>query len=115
MPARIEQIDHTADVGLRIVATTPADAFSALAEGMVDFMVERAGLEAAARRPVTVRGNGWEDLIVRWLEEILYLYESEGFVAPTVQLPNGAPTSRESCSVRPSIRHITSWASRSKP
>lgn len=86
MPARVEQIDHTADVGLRVVGATPADTFAALAEGMVDFMVDRAGIEPAERRTVAVRGDGWEDLLVRWLEEILYLYESEGFVPQSVRV-----------------------------
>jgi SHS2 domain-containing protein len=79
-PPRVEAIDHTADVGLRVWAATSAEAFAAVAEAMFDIMVEREGIEDAHRWQVAVDADDWEDLLIAWLEELLYLYETERMV-----------------------------------
>ena len=85
-PAQIEFLDHTADIGVRVRAATPTQAFVATAEAMFDFMVERGQVSAIHRWPVQVEANGWEDLLVTWLEELLYLYEMERIVPSAIQV-----------------------------
>jgi SHS2 domain-containing protein len=77
---RVRSIDHTADVGLQVEADGPAAAFAAVAEAMIGIMVTRSQIEPRESWSVGVEAAGWEDLLVTWLEEILYLFEMEGRV-----------------------------------
>jgi protein archease len=71
-------VDHTAEVELEIEAATElealADALAALAELLG---VEGAGEE---RRTVRVEAPDRPALLAAWLEELVFLAESEGFV-----------------------------------
>lgn len=77
-------LDHTADVGFQVTAPTAAEAFIAAAEGMFDVMVDRHGVPAVETWPVEVKAEGWPELLVAWLEELLWLYESEGMLPHSV-------------------------------
>jgi len=88
----VEPIDHTADVGVRVRAPSPAEAFACVAAAMFDFMVEREGVAPERRWSVRLEAEGWEDLLVAWLEELLYRYESEGVVPRTFHISEIAST-----------------------
>ena len=70
-------VDHTAEVELEIRAPTErevfADAVAALAELLA---VERQGTE---ERRIAVNAPDRPALLVAWLEELVFLAESEGF------------------------------------
>lgn len=74
----IELIDHTADVGLDVRAADGPAAYAAVAEGMFDILLDRSRVEPAESWEVQVDGADSGELLVTWLEELLYLYESEG-------------------------------------
>ena len=80
MGAHVEQLDHTADIGLRIEADSAAEAFEAAAAATFDVLVDRERVEERETRELSLRADGWEDLLVSWLEELLYWYEGERFV-----------------------------------
>lgn len=88
---RVESLDHTADIGLRVVAPSAAAAFAAIAEGMFDAMVDRTQIEEVETRHVQVEAESWEDLTVVWLEELLYLYETDLFVPQTCHVQAISP------------------------
>lgn len=90
-PAEIEQIDHTADIGVVVRAATPKDAFIAVAGAMLDYMVERDQVPEAQERTLEITADCWEDLLVTWLEELLYLFESERFVPKRIELAELTP------------------------
>lgn len=72
-------LEHTADMGLAATGETLGDLFQAAARGL------RAILTADRPRPserwemVTVTGEDAEELLVNWLNEILYRIEVQGF------------------------------------
>lgn len=72
-------VDHTAEVELEIEAATErevfADALAALAE-----LLETGHEGEPAERAVRVRAGDRATLLAEWLEELVYLAESEGFV-----------------------------------
>jgi SHS2 domain-containing protein len=76
----IEILEHTADIGLRVTASTPEAAFIAAAEGMFDIMVNREGIGSSETLAVNAEADAYDILLVAWLEELLYHYEIEGFV-----------------------------------
>jgi SHS2 domain-containing protein len=74
--ATVEMIDHTADVGIAVRGDNPADAFVTAATAMFDIMVpNRSAVEARHTWDIIVDAADYEDLLVTWLEELLYHYE----------------------------------------
>ncbi|HPI93074.1 MAG TPA: archease [Deltaproteobacteria bacterium] len=71
-------IDHTADTGMRVSSPTVEGLFVEAALALCDIMgaLTPGKGETAV---VQVEGVDREDLLVRWLQEILYLVEVKGF------------------------------------
>jgi len=78
-------VDHTAELELAIEAASErdvlADALAALAELLG---VGGGGAQAAARRSLSVHATDRPALLAAWLEELVFLAESQGFVATRV-------------------------------
>lgn len=81
MPERptYTEIDHTADVGFELEAPDLPSAFERAAAAMFDMMSDLDGVESGWRRDVRVVGRHGdrENLLIRWLTELLFLHESE--------------------------------------
>jgi len=71
-------IDHTADMGIRVSAPSLEGLFEEAAYALADIMGARCG-EALQEVVVDSQGIDRVDLLVRWLQEILYLIEVKGF------------------------------------
>lgn len=84
--ARVEVLDHTADIGLRVTAAAPAEVFTAAAEAMADIIVSRVEIGERSSWEIEVSATGWPDLLVAWLEEVLYRYEVEGLTPVRVEI-----------------------------
>ncbi len=76
-----EQIDHTADLAIRIYGEDPQDLFQNAARALLDLMIAGAAATVSARKEIVIEGEDLADLMVRWLGEVLYLLEGEGMVA----------------------------------
>lgn len=79
-------LDHPADLGIEAHGKTPAEAFEQAALGLVSIIADASTVEARDCRNVTLHGSDLEHLLVRWLEEILYLYDGEHFLAGRFQI-----------------------------
>jgi SHS2 domain-containing protein len=76
MTAGFELLEHTADVGIRAFGSDVAEAFEQAARGLAELM--GVGVPGPGeRRLVRVEGEDEEDLLVGFLNELLYLHESE--------------------------------------
>lgn len=79
MTQRFEILEHTADIGLQVRASTREELYEAMGEGL-------ATLQGAwfpddgTERPVTVEAPDREALLVSWLDELLFLHETEDAV-----------------------------------
>lgn len=78
--AGFETIDHTADVALRVWAPSLEELFAEAARGLVALLTDADTVVARQRCPLTVEGIDLEELLVAWLNEILYRFESEGLL-----------------------------------
>jgi SHS2 domain-containing protein len=76
MEKRYEQIEHTADLAARIYAEDLPGLFENAAFAMFD-MIGKVPKNIPGKQncPVEVDGVDREDLIVNWLNELLYLFE----------------------------------------
>jgi SHS2 domain-containing protein len=75
-----EIIDHTADIGLRVIAPTLSKLFAKAAYGLFDLMVDLGTVQDHRRESVSARADDVEGLLQSWLSELLYLYETEHIV-----------------------------------
>jgi len=80
-PRGFEPVDHTADIGLRAWGPTLEDLFAQAAFGMTDLLVDSGRIRQREERRVAVPAGDLEEVLVGWLQEILYLHEVGRFVA----------------------------------
>jgi len=72
-----ELIDHTADFGIRFFGTDAADLFRNGALALTDLMTDARLVKSTHACHVQVSGADWQDLMVNWLRELLYLWAGE--------------------------------------
>lgn len=85
-------LDHTADMGIVVRAPDREALFRDAARVMLQLLWKGPGPSPASRRMrLTVEGDDWEDLMVRWLSEILYLLEGEHRVVTVVEVRTPVP------------------------
>ena len=77
--ADYEILEHTADIGFRATASTPAELFRNAALAMMAIAVDPATLSGNQEKNVDVSGDGYPDLLVNWLSEVLYFFDSDEF------------------------------------
>ena len=73
-------VDHTADVAASVSAATLPQLFSNASCALADLICARRSVRPARRIRIAVQGDGPEDLLVRWLSELLFQHESRGWV-----------------------------------
>jgi SHS2 domain-containing protein len=86
MTPRFEQLEHTADLALRIYGRDLRELFANAAYAMFSQLAEITRLGHTIERIVRVQGTDCESLLVNWLNELLYLHETEGEVYSAVRI-----------------------------
>ncbi len=76
-PYRYQEINHTADRALRVWGRELSDLFVGAARGMTGLMADLDGLAATEQREVRLDAWDRESLLVSWLNELLFLTETE--------------------------------------
>ncbi len=87
--------EHTADRALRVRGRELADLLVGAARGMFDLMGDTEGVEPQAWRTIRLEAGDREELLVDWLNELLYLAEQEGLLFTEFyieSLTDAAPT-----------------------
>ena len=81
-----EVVEHTADIGVRAYGRSREELFIHMAEGMFSLIVPPA--EVHPRRDVVVRpeAEGDDRLLVAWLRELLYLFDTQHFLANSFRI-----------------------------
>jgi len=89
-------IDHAADMGIIVQAADIKDLFMRAAYAMTDIMAEGDIEGKRVRRELTVEGEDHPDLMVRWLGEVLYLFEAEKLIVRDIEITSVSETELES-------------------
>jgi SHS2 domain-containing protein len=74
-----EIVEHTADVGFRAWGPAAADLFAGSAQALMTIAADTSAIAGSAQYPVEAAGHDYESLMVNWLEEILYLFDTGQF------------------------------------
>jgi len=81
-----EQIEHTADLALRIYGRDLHELLANAAYAMFSQLADLQRIALSVRREVEVEGTDYESLLVNWLNELLYLHETRGEVYSTFDI-----------------------------
>ena len=80
MSASFTILEHTADIGFRAWGATAEELFESSARAMMAIAAEDCQIQTREERFVEITGEDYESLLVNWLSEVLYLFDSEEFV-----------------------------------
>ena len=76
-----EIIDHTADIGIKVEGSSLEELFVSAAEATFDLLVEsRRPFIPAIDVPVVIEAPAVDQLLVRWLQELLFVFEKRRLV-----------------------------------
>jgi SHS2 domain-containing protein len=78
-------LDHTADAKFQAYGRTLEEAYSHAALALASLMWNPAGVELRLDHQVHVQGRDLEQLLVRFLGEVIYLFEARSFLAAAVE------------------------------
>jgi len=73
-------LEHPADIGIEAQGATVKELFSNAARGMFTIMLGAYGTEKCLSFTVERKGRDRENLLVLWLNELLFLFETKAFV-----------------------------------
>lgn len=108
-------IDHEADIGLEIYGKTLEELFINAAYGVFQFIVDAKNKDAEKGKRIDIEGNG--ELLINFLNELLYLWDTEGFIPKEFSLKidknrltgtvAGCVFDPERCSIKQEVKAVT--------
>ena len=76
-----EIIDHTADIGIRVEGGSLEELFLRAAEALIDLTVrQKRQFIPSIEVPIAIDAPNVEQLFVRWLSELLFIFETRKLV-----------------------------------
>ena len=79
-------LEHTADIGLHVFGKTPKDLFENAAAGMFSILTDTRKVSEKTQMLLSVDGHDREDLMVRWLSELLFLCDTRLLLFRTFEI-----------------------------
>jgi len=79
-------LDHTADLGINVRGEGLKDLFETAAKALMHLMIGGESQGKTSDMNITVSGQDLPDLLVRWLGEILYLFDGEDLVVTSIHI-----------------------------
>lgn len=92
MSEPFEILDHTADTGFRAWGSTVAELFENAARAMLALSADTSAVEEREEKSIELKSENYESLLVDWLSEILYLFDSDAFAPKSFRVNEITPT-----------------------
>jgi SHS2 domain-containing protein len=92
-PDIYEPLSHTGDLGMLAYGRDLPELFAHAAWAMFDLMSDATTIQAQQAFTVHVTATDLEDLMVQWLSELLYLYDTQRLLCCTFTFTTLEPTS----------------------
>jgi SHS2 domain-containing protein len=73
-------IDHTADVAAELDGSSPGELFGSAAQALTDTITAIETVRPTVTQSVTLEAPTLDDLLVDWLNELLYRFEVHGLI-----------------------------------
>ena len=74
---RYEFFDHTADVGIRVFGNSLAELFENAGFALFDIITDIKQVREHEMRCITISRDGVDELLVEWLNSLLYIHATE--------------------------------------
>jgi len=88
-----EILEHPSDLGIEARGDTLENLFRHAALGLMSVMSESSKIRSIEQRGITVHARDRENLLVRWLTEILFLVDAEKFLTSDITVDQVLDTS----------------------
>lgn len=75
LPAWLSYLDHTADEGIVVRASDPAELYARAAWGLFSIITDLETVRPSETRAVAVEATDRHSLMVRWLSELNFLHQ----------------------------------------
>jgi len=75
-----EQVDISGDVGLRIWGRSIGELFENAGLGMSDLITDTTNIDEEEAKEIHIDADGLEALLVQWLNELIFIFDSSGFI-----------------------------------
>ena len=80
MKKEFDIVDHTADVVIIAYGDSLNQAFANAARGLFSLITELDDVEEAQHRDIEVAAPDQESLLVEWLNQLIYLFDTENII-----------------------------------
>lgn len=78
-------LEHTADIKFQAFGKSPEEAFSNSALALAEVMTKKTKINAKVKKKISVSGKDTGSLLYNFLEEFLFLFDSEGFILSKIE------------------------------
>ncbi len=86
MKAHFETFDTTADVGITVYGENLKDIFGQAAIGLFSFITNVKKLDTKISKSLEINADSYENLLINWLNELIFLFDTEGFVGKDIKI-----------------------------
>ncbi len=83
---KIRYIEHPSDVGFEVEGATLEELFANAAIACYSFMTDVDAIDESEERAVEIRSEDLYSLMFDWLDELIFLFESESLVFKRFEL-----------------------------
>lgn len=84
-------LDHPADLGIEAYGNNLNEAFQEAAIALTSIILDASSIEPIETQTIEISATDYEHLLVKWLAEILYLYDGKNFVCAEFDIENISP------------------------
>lgn len=85
-PARYRLLAHTADMGVFVKAPDLDGLLASAAQAVTELLVEPGAVQDRRELALELEAAGTSELLVRWLSEVLFLFETRHFLGRRFQV-----------------------------
>jgi SHS2 domain-containing protein len=83
MTGRFEFVDHTGDLGVRAFGDTLPRLFEQAAQALTFILTDPETIQTKETRQLLLGANTDEELLISWLNELVYLFDTKGLLFKT--------------------------------
>jgi SHS2 domain-containing protein len=80
------ELDHTADVGIRVIGNSLEELFEAASFALFDLQVDLSNVKDETEFEINATGTDLENTIVRWLQRLIALMDIEDIIFSRFEL-----------------------------
>ena len=88
-------LEHPSDVGIEATGASLNEAFENSARGLLSLIISKESVDPRQERFIELKSSDLPNLLVKWLSEILYLYDGDNFIVGEVEIERISPKGLE--------------------